>query len=125
MSHHRNITVVYIVQNVFEKGKVHTNISLNSHYMVLFKNPREDGHMRSLSQPVFPTMVKFFMDSFRESSKKDHGYLLLDLHPLTPDPVRFRTSKFKTDEVEISAPASETKEVTFDLDPSGYITRLE
>ena len=31
-SHHRNITVVYIVQNVFDKGKVHRTISLNSHY---------------------------------------------------------------------------------------------
>ena len=29
-SHHRNITVVYIVQNVFDKGKVHRTISLNS-----------------------------------------------------------------------------------------------
>ena len=36
-SHHRNITVVYIVQNVFHKGKVHRTISLNSHYMVLSK----------------------------------------------------------------------------------------
>ena len=26
-SHHRNITVVYIVQNVFDKGKVHRTIS--------------------------------------------------------------------------------------------------
>ena len=72
-SHNRNITVVYIVQNVFDKGKVHRTISLNSHYMVLFKNPRDDGQMRSLAQQVFPTKVKFFMDSFREDNKKDHG----------------------------------------------------
>ena len=124
-SHHRNITVVYIVQNVFDKGKVHRTISLNSHYMILFKNPRDEGQMRSLAQQVFPTKVKFFMDSFREATKKDHGYLLLDLHPLTPDPLRVRTRIFKSDEVEIFAPASETKEVRFDLDPSGYIKRLE
>ena len=30
-SHHRNITVVYVVQNVFDKGKVDRTISLNSH----------------------------------------------------------------------------------------------
>ena len=48
-SHHRNITVVYIVQNVFHKGKVHRTFSLNSHYMVLFKNPRDEGQMRSIA----------------------------------------------------------------------------
>ena len=100
-SHHRNITVVYIVQNVFDKGKVHMTISLNSHYMVLFKNPRDEGQMRSLAQQVFPTKVKFFMDSFGEATKKDQGYLLLDLHPLTSDPLRVRTSIFKSDGVEI------------------------
>ena len=124
-SHHRNNTVVYIVQNVFDKGKVHMTISLNSHYMVLFKNPRDEGQLRSLAQQVFPTKVKIFMDSLLEATKKDHGYLVLDLHHLTPDPVRVRTSIFKSDEVEIFAPVSETKEANFDLHPAGYIKRFE
>ena len=93
--------------------------------MVLFKNPRDEGQMRSLAQQVFPTKVKFFMDSFREATKKDQGYRLLYLHPLTPDPLRVRTSIFKSEQLEIFAPASETKEVRFDLDSSGYIKRLE
>ena len=124
-SNHRNITVVYIVQNVYDKGIVQRTISLNSHYMLLFKNHRDEGQMRSLAQQVFPTKVKFFMHSFRETTKKDNGYLLLDLQPLTPFPLRVRTSIFKSEQLEIFAPASETKEDTFDLDPVGYIKRLE
>ena len=108
--------MVYNVQNVFDKGKVDRTISVNSHYLMLFKNPRDEGQMRSLAQQVFPKKVKFFMDSFTEATKKDHGYLLVDLHPLTPDPLRVRTSIFKSDEVEIFAPASETKEANFDQD---------
>ena len=65
------------------------------------------------------------MDSFREATKKDHGYILLDLHPLTPDPLRVRTSIFKSDEVEIFAPASEIKEANFDVDAAAYIKRFE
>ena len=65
------------------------------------------------------------MDSFREATKNDHGYLLLDLQALTPDPLRLRTSIFKSDQVEIFAPISETKDANFDLDPLGYIKRLE
>ena len=42
-SHHRNISVMYIVQNLFHRGKHHRTISLNAHYMVVFKN-RETYH---------------------------------------------------------------------------------
>jgi len=38
-SQQRNLSVIYIVQNLFHKGKGSRNISLNSHYLVLFKNP--------------------------------------------------------------------------------------
>ena len=40
-SHHRNLSVIYIVQNLFHQGKGSRSIGLNSHYLVLFKNPRE------------------------------------------------------------------------------------
>ena len=36
-SHHINISVMYIVQNLFHSGKHHRTISLNAHYMVVFK----------------------------------------------------------------------------------------
>jgi hypothetical protein len=40
-SHHRIISVMYIVQNLFHRGKHHRTISLNAHYMVVFKNQRD------------------------------------------------------------------------------------
>ena len=124
-SYHRNITVVYMVHKVFDNGKVQRTMSLNSHYMVLFKNHRDDGQMILLSQHVFPTIVEFFMDSFSEATMKDHGFLILALHPLTLDPVTVLTSIFNADGLENFAPASENKEGNFDLDPSGYINRIE
>ena len=33
-SHHRNLSVIYIVQNLFHQGKGSRRISLNSHYLV-------------------------------------------------------------------------------------------
>ena len=39
-SHHRNLSVIYIVQNLFHQGKASGSKSLN-HYLVLFKNPRD------------------------------------------------------------------------------------
>ena len=42
-SHHRYLSVIYIVQNLFHQGKGIGSISLNSHYLVLFKNPNLDS----------------------------------------------------------------------------------
>ena len=63
-----------------------------------------------------PHQSIIFQYSFREGAKIEHGYLLLELHPLSPDPVRVRTSIFKSEVVEIFTTATVTKDVNFDLD---------
>jgi len=125
-SHHRNITMVYIVQNLFDKGKAHRTISLNSHYIILFKNPRDQGQVRALAQQAFPSQVKYFTEAFRSATKNDHGYLLLDMHPLTPDPLRVRSKIFKNEDMEIFMPAGDGEEETdYELTSEGYIKRSE
>ena len=39
-SHHKGISVLYLTQNLFPPGKLSRTISLNSHYFIIFKNPR-------------------------------------------------------------------------------------
>ena len=46
-SHHRNLSVICIVQNLFHQGKGSRSISLKSHYLVLFKNPRHIANLDS------------------------------------------------------------------------------
>ena len=48
-SHHRNISVMYIVQNLFHRGKHHRTISLNAHYIVLFKSPTDVSQIMPLA----------------------------------------------------------------------------
>ena len=38
-SHHRNVSVVFLAQNLLPKNKCARTMSLNAHYIVLFKNP--------------------------------------------------------------------------------------
>jgi hypothetical protein len=40
-SHHRNLSIVCIMQNAFSKGKGNRAMSSNSQYIVAFKNPRD------------------------------------------------------------------------------------
>ena len=48
-SHHRNISVIHIVQNLFGKNKDYRTISLNAHYLVIFNNPRDKSQIIHLA----------------------------------------------------------------------------
>ena len=53
-SHHRNISIMCIVQNLFHRGKHHRTISRNAHYMVLFKNQRDVSQIMALAHQMYP-----------------------------------------------------------------------
>ena len=91
-SHHRGISVLYLTQNLFPPGKLSRTISLNSHYMVIFRNPRDLLGICTLAKQLFPKHVNYLMESFRDATSKPYGYLLIDCHQLTPDTVRLRTN---------------------------------
>ena len=40
-SHHMGVSVLYRTQNLFPPGKLSRTISLNSHYMLIFRNSRD------------------------------------------------------------------------------------
>ena len=48
-SHHRNLSVVYLTQHLFYENKQSHTLSLNSHYIVLFKNARDATQVASQS----------------------------------------------------------------------------
>ena len=47
MSHHRNISVFFVVQNLFQKNN--RTISLNTQYFFLFRNPRDGTSITHLA----------------------------------------------------------------------------
>ena len=59
-SYHRNLSVIYIVQNLFHQGKGSRSISLNSHYLVLFKNPRDKLQILTQAKQMYPGQTDFF-----------------------------------------------------------------
>ncbi len=87
-SHHRDLSVIMIVQNMFHQGKIMRTVSLNTHYMVLFKNPRDAGQIRHLASQLFPGRVQYLVDAYKQATSAPHGYLLLDFTQNTPDEER-------------------------------------
>ena len=97
-SHHCNLSVIYIVQNLFHWGKGSRSISLNSHYLVLFKNPRDKLQILTLAKQMYPEQTDSFLNQYEEAVKRPFGYLLVDLKTTTQDNCRLRTNVLPIEE---------------------------
>jgi hypothetical protein len=84
-AHHRNTSVIYITQNLFNRTAQHRTISLNAHYLVLFKNPRDKSQIGVLSRQL---QMPYLFPAYEEGTGRPHGYLLVDVSPQTPEELR-------------------------------------
>ena len=56
--HHRNLSVIFLLQNIFHRGRQMRDTSLNCHYLILFKSPRDSSQSQSLGQADVPWPYK-------------------------------------------------------------------
>jgi adenylate kinase family enzyme len=89
---HRNIFLIFLSQNLFQPGM--RTRSINTHYLVVFKNPRDSLAIKTLAQQIpVPSLQEMFRDA---TEGKPHGYMLFDFTQECPDSVRIRTDIFNT-----------------------------
>ena len=91
-SHHRNITVLYLCQDMFPREKYAKTINRQAHYIVAFKSPRDQLGIKHLLLQAFPSHWKDVMDVFDKVTHRPYGYMMLDLHPATDDAMRVFTN---------------------------------
>ena len=95
LSHHRPCTLVYITQNLFQKSKDARTRSLNTHYLVLMKNPRDKTQISSLARQMYPGDCGFLTDAFNDlTAKNPFSYMLIDFRQQTPEYLRVRSGIF-------------------------------
>jgi hypothetical protein len=94
LSHHRGVSVIYLTQNLFSNNKHNRTISLNTHYMVLFKNVRDTTQIQTLARQMFPGKSDYMMAVYQDATSVPHGYLLIDLTQNMQDVNRLRTEIF-------------------------------
>jgi hypothetical protein len=92
MSHHTNIVVILLTQNIFSKNPVFREISLNATYVVLFKNPRDASQINNYARQFAPGKNSYIIDAFKDATKFPYSYLLFDNHQLTIEKLRVRTN---------------------------------
>ena len=79
-SHHNNISVIYINQNMYASGPCARNLSLNTQYFIALSNPRDVGQIDVLARQT--SLGKLLKDSYRDGvMSKRYGYIVISLHP--------------------------------------------
>ena len=96
--HHENVSIIYIVQNLFAKNSEHRTISLNCHYIILTKSPRDKSQINCLARQVYPNKPGILSEAFEDSTKEGFGYIALDFSQKTDDKYRLRTAIFPNED---------------------------
>ena len=89
--HHKNVTVIFVVQNLFKQGKSMRDIALNCQIIVLSKSPRDVQQIRILSRQ---TGIKDLEKAYHEAIKEPYGYLVINMQSHTPDIIKLQTDIF-------------------------------
>ena len=94
-SHHRNISLVLITQNMFYQIPSLRDISLNSKYIV------DKTQIVNLARQVYTEKFSSFHKTYLEAYKDPHSNLFLDLTQSINDVIIFRTMIFPSEITEV------------------------
>ena len=114
-SHHRNISVIFMMQNFFHQAKEIRTITLNAHYIILFKNPRDRLQVKTLARQMYDGDAIAMQQAFSAATERPHGYLLIDLKQDTLDHLRLRSKIIPGEPLEIYASKKSFKGDHIDL----------
>ncbi len=92
LSHHLNITVFLLTQNLFSKNPVFRDISLNATYNFIFKNPRDSSQISHFGRQYAPGKSSFITSVYDKATHLPHSYILFDNHQETPNSIRLRSN---------------------------------
>jgi len=69
-------------------------MSLNAHYMVLFKNPRDVSQFANLARQMYPKSSKFAVEAYSDATREPYSYLLVDVRLEQDEELRLSTNIF-------------------------------
>ena len=94
MAHHQKLTVVLCVQNLFYQNGIFRTLSLNSGYLVPFKNLRDMKQIDFIAYRSYVVDPKVVIKAYKDATYKPYSYLFMDFTQTTPDFLRLKTDIF-------------------------------
>jgi len=79
----------------------HRTISLNSHYIVVFKNPSDSSQIIHLAIQAYPSRPKIAQQAFADATSDPYGCLLFDFKQSTPEKFCLRSKIFPDEKCDV------------------------
>lgn len=99
-SHHCRASVIAIIHNLFNQEKFSRTLALNTHYNIIFRSKRDRSQIARMNTQMFPGHPQFLQSAYDQATSRPYGYLVIDLHPATPESLSVRSGIFP-DEVPV------------------------
>lgn len=103
-SHHRNLSVILITQNLFYQSNIMRTINRNVLYLVVFKNPRDSAQINYLGRQMFPSKSRYVQDAYKQATDIPHGYLLMDFTQKADEKQRLLTGILPGEDTAVFIP---------------------
>lgn len=94
-SHHRNLTVLFITQELFVNNPIARTISKNAKNLVIFKNPRSITTIQTLITQLEGKNSSSLTKIIQQTIEKPFGFILIDLNQSTEKFLKYRFDIFK------------------------------
>ncbi|KAK3924195.1 Putative B3 domain-containing protein [Frankliniella fusca] len=109
-SHHRNLSIFFLSQCLFPDGL--RQISLNAHYIVLFKTSRDLAQIRTFCMQVDPQHFRALLEAYEDATRAGYTYIMFDFKPNQEDHMRMRTLIFPGESTVVYIPRAKYKRET-------------
>ena len=97
-SHDRNLSEIYIAQNLFHQGKKSQHKPKRSLFAAIQESTRQIAKLDSGQAKVSQALTYFFLNEYEEAVKRPFGYLLIDLKTTTQDNFPLRKNLLASEE---------------------------
>nr|CAD2189575.1 unnamed protein product [Meloidogyne enterolobii]CAD2192153.1 unnamed protein product [Meloidogyne enterolobii]CAD2202517.1 unnamed protein product [Meloidogyne enterolobii]CAD2205496.1 unnamed protein product [Meloidogyne enterolobii] len=101
-SHNWGVSVIFVTQSLY--GRDIRTARANAHYILLTKNPQGLLQVRTLGSQLFPKMLNYFLEAYRDATSEQFSYLLINMHPSTEENLRLSTKIFPGEKQTIYLP---------------------
>ena len=90
---HLNLCLAFLTQRLFNSNEHFRQISQNSDYMCIFKNPRNSMDVRNMAMQITPKTLDL-LHIYTQATKKPYSYIFIDLTQECISQLRYRSSMF-------------------------------
>ena len=95
-SRHLGISAAFLTQRMFVNNEFFRQISQNSDYFCIFKNPRNSSEIRTLSTQLTPGNMQL-LNMYETATQNPFGYLFINLTQECDLKVKYMCNIFKQD----------------------------